>query len=594
MTEMAPLTSIAVVDLMRKHFVIPSYQRGYRWTPLEVKALLDDLWAFKLASDQDTNSRRFYCLQPLVVSKRPDGSLEVLDGQQRLTTIYLILRYMEDLLKASKATCFTIAYDTRGNSADYLKTLDPATRGENIDFYHIHNAYLAIQEWFEKNDGRLIHIYSTLLNTDEVGKNVKFILYDVTAENRSTSFAIDVFSRINIGKIPLTSGELIKALLIQEAAKALQIQKAAGRGSETRLPPWQIASEWDAMEKRLQDDAFWHFLYPRKAELAYATRLDYLFDLSSKRTKKHEQYFTFHFFLGKLHEAPRPGKTPGVEDQWMEIRRLFQTLEEWFRHREIYHLVGFLVECGVSLSDLLDDAVDATKTSFLDKLKLRVAKEVPPDISELDYKNPKTRTVLLLFNILSILEAKEADSRFSFSRFKNEGYDLEHVRSQKDQIFDAKGRQDWIRMVLTYLEKESCEDVPERRNEFATLMASLKVGEYIDENTFTNTQKKVMAWLKESEPLEGSDHISNLALLDAKTNRSYKNAPFPIKRKTILERDQKGIFVPLGTRNLFLKVYSRNRLEVHLKAWDDEDAKDYLQEIQRVLQPYIKLKVVTP
>ena len=56
---------------------------------------------------------------------------------------------------------------------------------------------------------------------------------------------------------------------------------------------------------------------------------------------------------------------------------------------------------------------------------------------------------------------------------------------------------------------------------------------------------------------EPDDRLGNLALLDSKTNRSYKDASFDKKRKIIIERESRGLFVPLCTKNVFMKVYSQ-------------------------------------
>lgn len=64
-------------------FYIPSYQRGYRWSETEVVRLLDDIYQ---------NGKKNYCLQPVVVRKKED-QYELIDGQQRLTTLYLIYKY---------------------------------------------------------------------------------------------------------------------------------------------------------------------------------------------------------------------------------------------------------------------------------------------------------------------------------------------------------------------------------------------------------------------------------------------------------------------------------------------------------------------
>ena len=67
-------------------FFVPSYQRGYRWTKYKVDALLDDINEFSI----EGNMR--YCIQPLIVKGRNDGSFEVVDGQQRLRTMYIFMK----------------------------------------------------------------------------------------------------------------------------------------------------------------------------------------------------------------------------------------------------------------------------------------------------------------------------------------------------------------------------------------------------------------------------------------------------------------------------------------------------------------------
>ena len=81
-----------VYDLLDKNFYIPAYQRGYRWSKEQVNDLLNDIWEFSQSSDENGSS--FYCLQPVVVVQ--DGKQwQVVDGQQRLTTLYIILHYLE-------------------------------------------------------------------------------------------------------------------------------------------------------------------------------------------------------------------------------------------------------------------------------------------------------------------------------------------------------------------------------------------------------------------------------------------------------------------------------------------------------------------
>jgi hypothetical protein len=78
--------------------------------------------------------------------------------------------------------------------------------------------------------------------------------------------------------------------------------------------------------------------------------------------------------------------------------------------------------------------------------------------------------------------------------------------------------------------------------------------------------------------------ISNLALLDSETNRGYKNAVFPLKRMTIINREKAGTFIPLCTKNVFLKYFSDYPPKISF--WSQEDKENYLKDIERVMSPY--------
>ena len=83
--------TVALIELFGKDFIIPHYQRGFRWEAQEVEELLDDLWNFEKTS----NKGEFYCLQPIVLQQKGENIFHVLDGQQRLTTLYLIVTFLE-------------------------------------------------------------------------------------------------------------------------------------------------------------------------------------------------------------------------------------------------------------------------------------------------------------------------------------------------------------------------------------------------------------------------------------------------------------------------------------------------------------------
>lgn len=170
-----------VADI-RGSFYIPSYQRGYRWSETEVVRLLDDIYQ---------NGKKNYCLQPVVVRKKEDR-YELIDGQQRLTTLYLIYKYMKNVNPFFNEPAFTLSYQTRDQSEEFLKTLDMTKQDDNIDFWFIAKAYNTIKEWFEQDlQIRVMHIFEYLkedddhLSRDEMGQ---YLVYDdvyIVCENNS-------------------------------------------------------------------------------------------------------------------------------------------------------------------------------------------------------------------------------------------------------------------------------------------------------------------------------------------------------------------------------------------------------------------------
>ena len=109
--------------------------------------------------------------------------------------------------------------------------------------------------------------------------------------------------------------------------------------------------------------------------------------------------------------------------------------------------------------------------------------------------------------------------------------------------------------------------------------------EKIEDEQFNSAFALIQKYFREDGPTEDKDDISNLTLLDSSTNRSYKNSFFPIKRERIIENDKNGIFVPIATKNLFLKYYTKNVKEI--MYWSSNDAKNYLEKINELLIDFL-------
>lgn len=580
-----------VYDLLDKNFYIPAYQRGYRWSKEQVNDLLNDIWEFSQSSDENGSS--FYCLQPVVVVQ--DGKQwQVVDGQQRLTTLYIILHYLEkqhlrrDLSEAYKKSVFTLEYETRTNSAEFLKNILPSEQVNNIDFYHIAQAYEAVENWFSEFEyDDFDDFMKTLLGKAHKAKSVQVIWYDLSDECKTSDYAIDVFSRINIGKIPLTNAELIKALFLQQH----DVNDSHANASHASVKQIQIASEWDAIEKSLQNSELWYFISNSKLSNRYATRIEFIFDLMMDKPKGAEKLYTFHKF-NQLFKACK-NEEGGVERIWKSVKDYFLTFNQWFEDRELYHLIGFLVDSGSSIVEIKkqSELKGSTKTQFKAYLKNEIKKKVKVDIDTLEYGDKAIKSILLLFNIQTLLATNEADVRFPFDRYKTERWDIEHIRSQTDKDLTDKNRYLWLEDILEYFTdsrnplNEDVKHIGENNDELVAEVRQLLLADKFDDAVFKQLYTKVATAFHEQSGEAWVDGLGNLALLDATTNRSYGNAMFPIKRKRIIANDMNGVFVPICTKNVFLKYYSKKMADV--MYWKASDANDYLAAIKHTLVEYL-------
>jgi hypothetical protein len=102
-----------------------------------------------------------------------------------------------------------------------------------------------------------------------------------------------------------------------------------------------------------------------------------------------------------------------------------------------------------------------------------------------------------------------------------------------------------------------------------------------DSEAFEAFFKHVQERFDPFQDIEVDDSLGNLTLLDHVTNRSYGNAIFPIKRKTVIAVDKVGKFVPQCTKNVFLKYYS-TRVD-RMLVWSKEDAATYASAIHDCL-----------
>ena len=509
------VSTISIRSLLGKKFYISNYQRGYRWTKYEVYKLVDDLFRY---FQEDTEST-YYCLQPLVIRERDDGSLELIDGQQRCTTLFLLLKYLlfrfeairnqdnfyDDYIKdilssfgSNIETPFYLEYQTRIGSWDFLKNISKVVSSDchYIDYTYIYNAYSVIKDYFTQNSIGLRKILDFLIELTNEKDRVRFIWYDVTEKcSDNKNYPRELFSRLNIGRIPLTNAELIKSLFLNGIDGQLRRKNLIDEDKYTKDArnqyydaigkqiQYRISMEWDTIEQKLNESDFWSFLYG-KDDGRYQTRIELLFDLIAGNTLKAEdRYYTFSFYDDEFRSNNGDGGLGSSDNiisckEWRKVMDLFFTFCSWYEDRDVYHYVGFLRYMRKNLDYLKRLYDNATNHSaFLLCLRkeslLSIDKQYEDGISkenlmQLSYQDDREaiKSVLLLFNIENIRKTR-AEERFSFGCYYSQKYDLEHIKPQTpNDLTDEKDLKSFIISGLEFIIGCNYPSIAELRQEF--------------------------------------------------------------------------------------------------------------------------------
>lgn len=597
-----------LIDFFDQSFHIPHYQRGYRWEAQEVTELLDDLWSFA----KNPNNGEFYCLQPLVLKENDNKGFDILDGQQRLTTLYLLLVYLEDKRKEDNynQTLFTLNYETRKNCEQFLsdKKFTTSTDESNIDFYHICKSYQAIDTWFkdEKHRGAKSKLVPILMDKNGIGnRNVRFIRYEVPKE---TTNPIEVFIRLNVGKIPLTDAELTKALLLQSdkyPPEELEFNK---------MKLHNISTEWDRIETTLQDKAFWFFLNDNSN--LKSTHIEFIFDLIANKINTEKKYFwneidnkpkmpkkyaTFLIFSEYLQDLTDNGKLSrieSVEKIWSFVIEYYEYFNEWFQDRILYHYIGFLIATKGNriIDEIILESKRVSKTKFKVYLEKYIAKIVQnkKSLDKLLYEDENGRkidyrsiiNILLLHNVYTTSKSDKEKPRFPFELYKEQSWSLEHIYARNSQpLTDTQKQKEWLSdhiksLANTYIDN-TCSDLIKR-------MEDMKRQNEIDNEAFLNLEEETYQVIEKNFEFGNDENvhsIKNMCLLDTSTNSQLNNSVFDVKREKIKKRELDGYYIPICTKNVFLKAYTE--FPSTNAYWTKADREGYFNSVKETYDNFI-------
>ena len=586
----------AFKDLSEFTFVIPSQQRGYKWTPKNVEELLKDLWEF---SKQKT--KNIYCLQPIAVVKNGECEYEVLDGQQRLTTLFLLYKYL------TPKNAYTLNFERDSNECDksrwkFLNDIDKEEKFDDsqIDRFYITRAYETIKKFFESFEKNQPSVFA-----DSEKKDIRSLL-DASRSQKSVSVQViwyetpkekahETFRNLNSGKISLTNTDLIKALLLN------RVNGLPANQHET------VARQFEEMEQTLKLDHFWHMLSSEVPKYPH-TRMDLLFNVVANVEEKEVQidYRTsFRWFAEENKEL-------SLEQKWQQVRHTFLRLYDMYMDMYSYHYIGFLTyyKTGDSikrLHELISDNEKMDKNEFIEKLRGDIKKAINPndqkqieDYSYTDSSRKELRELFLLHNIETLLQRyqtlKNSEQyklqheyeQFPFELLYKQSWDIEHIASQTtNELKNEKDREDWLKSVEA--------DYPSYFNDNKNTSEKTKNKEDFDklyEEIINYIKKENQDYIEE----DNKNNIGNLVLLDKHTNRSFHNSLFPRKRRIVImadglasenDKEQNVVrqFIPICTKQCFTKAYNK-KSNVKLGEWSKDDADAYLNDIKEKLNKY--------
>lgn len=625
--------SVKYIVSKYKKFNVPSLQRTYRWGEKEITLLLNDLYEFYNTNEDSTND--FYPLQPLILKKsnKNDDTWNVLDGQQRLTTIKLIASFFE----MDKDYCLDISYDTREKTKDFLDNISNKKEedvGTSMELYYIFHAYEVIKAWFQKKEGRKFV-------EDKKRKNaIKNVLFEkertrfVVQEMNIDDDEAKTFQNINQGRIPLSCSELIKALFLGHIFENNKIDNSCRfvyssdgyglfipidpikeRQSLTRLQNI-IAKEWDDIETVLMHDEFYSFVCPEKDRSI--NRMDFLFEVvcGNEKYKKYKTDDPFNAIYERIKDDKNANIVDTISHCWNEVVKCFNRMQKLYYDFDAYHLVGFCICEDIGISEDFykycneDEKLDEFKTAIRVKIKGKVLSGLKTDdldewLKGLRYKENKDqiKEILLLHNLQSYSYEK---IRFPFNLYDGgKNYDIEHIHATAEEKADKKSRYEWFKTNYSNIKrtKEKLID-----SNLITLFNSFedeeaygqkKLDKFKNDKEF-NKLREIMIkdnLDNEKEDLSKDDGIKNLCLLDSTTNRTYKNSLFITKREMILkkakgEMDKEDYVYPLllCTERIFLKFYSNVDSDDNLNFWTKNNREAYFKDISKKVTDFLKLK----
>ena len=594
-----------------QYYNIPEYQRGYKWSADNVKTLLDDILKFQNQNIVDGKvNNKFYCVQNITLcSHTEDGKqyYNVVDGQQRLTTLIIILSYLEEDAIVKGKLKYSIRVETDEFIKEYIikrkinlfqnwkeleKSLDNKFRRKDVFF--ISEAAFAVKEWFENDKlKKQLENKHEELSKETILDHVKLIVNNLTGTNEEK-----VFSNLNGGKVSLDGADLVRGILMTRVAgEILGSDQNKERINEHRV---RIGMELDAINLwwgNKEVEKYFRQLLPEKTEKtksfdakSFPINILYMLYFETIATKNEE--FSFKFFEYGRNE------NDSINDDHLEmyqgILKLHYEMQDWFENREIYHLVGYLFNYFKGKEITFKSIYQKwqkinSKDEFIKELKSEIYQQLTKDqngeeildekmrfeelkasickLEENWFENSSLFRTLVLMDIIQITKSEKL-SFLPVEFFRPNNEDKEHIRPQtprKDKE-ESNFIDDWENFIV---------DLPEQ--------VQKEVKEILDKSQTKELIENDLIAIRNIINRIGLNSIGNMVLLNLSVNRGYGNAAYIDKRREILNHYMEGKYIRPHTLNAFVKKDCQTE---DLNKWELVDIKHNAERISKEIDKY--------
>lgn len=592
--------------LQGKTYSIPPYQRGYKWDTKDIERLLKDINEF--SPNEDLNL--FYCLQNITLVESQDSkTFNVVDGQQRLTTLTVILSYLNEYELINEKLQYNVRKETEEFLKEYifkpneLKNIqnweqfleNTSIKGKDYDYqdvFYLFNAYKAIQTWFETYPNSVTAMKDKILNRVKLIVNLPKNIEEQ-----------ELFENLNGKRVPLDGADLIRALIITRVAKKEigDIDDSIKQNVLINERRVKIGLMLDRINHWWADENKKNYFHQFTKESKVPDEESISFNDVTYPINHLYKLYVLAYGEGVLDMEFFEKKV--IEDGFLdELQLLQRTMENWCNDKELYHLILFTSiyarekikeEPVLSFKELLHQWKKLYRKDFIRFLKKRIAStEVFNDLinqtERCKEENEKTAflenwydnkliTVSVLLDIISILSSNS--TCLPARHFKAYKEDLEHIFPQTpvgDRIKD--------KIKQTQILKEYIDIINQSLSEEEKININDCDIDWENQNWKDDIKFRINNRIEKVIPVNS---LGNMCVLHESVNRGYGNDFFLEKRIDIMRKSQEGFFIRphVHVYDAFNKIFlERHDESIDMKMMNRWDRSDILARREYIIK----------